>query len=220
MNVHRRVRLGKAVLHLAVNHLCARDRQALVDVILIEHDFGFRCAANEVDVEAVGAQRVAKTRRLFTPGVIQRAVIEQRDDRLLAAGGQVVNLEQLMAQRAVVANARDHARHQGVNQLARRRETVDANTAACFLIENDVIEVVAVMPEAELGAHAVVAYRRAEHLRRWRGERRHHALQALCFFGQLCVVLIDREMFRGHHASWGDKNLRRDCRECGRDVQR
>ena len=70
-----------------------------------------------------------------------------------------------------------------------------------FRIWHDVVQVISVVPDAELGAHAVVADGRAEHLGNGRVERRHHTLQADDFLCQLRVVLFCREVFWGHDAS-------------------
>ncbi len=201
LHVHRRVRLSKAVLHLAINHLFARHRQTLVDEILIQRDFGFCRTANQMHVDVLRTQCITQGFCGLAPFVIQRFMVQQRDDGLIALGGEVVNLEQLMAQQRIITHAIHHQGHQLVNQLAGRRETVHADTAFGLLIEDDVIKVVAVMPDAEFGTHTVVTDRGAEHLRRRRSKRRHHTLQTDDFLCQLRVVLFCREVFGGHDAS-------------------
>ena len=201
LHVHGGIRLGEAVLHLTVNHLFSCHRQTLVDVILVQHDFGFGRAANQVHVDILRAQRIAQGFCLLAPLVSQCFVIEQRNNGLIALGGQVVNLEQLVAQYRIVAHTVDHQRHQLVDKLTRRRKTVYANTGFRLLIENDVVQVIAIVPDAKLSAHTVVADRRTKHLGNGRVERRHHTLQADNFFCQLCVVLFCREVFGGHDAS-------------------
>ncbi len=176
MNVHRRVGLRKAVLYLTVDHLGARHRQALVDEVAIEANFGFRGATNQLRLITFGAQRVAQGARRFHPVRLQLAVVEQRDNNLIAHRREIVDLKQLMAQHAVIADRRDHFRHYRIDQLAGGGKAIDANTLARRLIENDVVEIVAIVPETKLRAHPVVADRRAKHLRFRRGERRHHRL--------------------------------------------
>ena len=77
-----------------------------------------------------------------------------------------------MAQDVVVANAVDHCRHQRVDKLAGRRETVDADTAFGLAVEHDVVQIIPVMPQTKFRAHTVVADRRAKHFRslciKWR----------------------------------------------------
>ena len=128
-------------------------------------------------------------------------MVQQGNNRLIALRGQVVNLEQLVTQHRIVAHAVHYQRHQLVDKLTRCREAVHADTGLRLLIENDVVQVVTVVPDAEFGAHAVVADWRAEHLGNGRVERRHHTLQADNFFCQLRVVLFCREVFWGHDAS-------------------
>ena len=106
-----------------------------------------------------------------------------------------------MAQRAVIANAVEHGGHQGVDELACRRESVYADAVLGLLVEHDVVQVITVVPDAEFRAHTVVADRRAKHLRRGSAKRRHHRLQASDFLGELSVVLFGWEMFGGHDAS-------------------
>ena len=106
-----------------------------------------------------------------------------------------------MAQHRVVTHAFNDQRHQLIDKLARCREAVHANSGFRLLIENDVVQVVTVVPDAKLCTHAVVADRRAEHLGNGRVERRHHTLQADDFLCQLRVVLFCREVFWGHDAS-------------------
>ena len=154
-----------------------------------------------MNVDVLRAQRIAQRFCLLAPLVVKRFVIQQRDNCLIALRGQVVNLEQLVTQYRIVAHAVHYQRHQLVNELARRRKAVHANTGFRLLIENDVVQVVAVVPDPELGAHAVVADGRAEHLGNGRVERRHHTLQADDFLCQLRVVLFCREVFWGHDAS-------------------
>ena len=108
LHVHGGVRLGEAVLYLTVNHLFTCYRQTLVDVILVQHDFGFGRAANQVHVDVLRAQRIAQGFCLLAPLVGQRFVIEQRNNGLIALGGQVVNLEQLVAQHRIIAYTVDH----------------------------------------------------------------------------------------------------------------
>ena len=93
LHVHCGVRLGEAVLDLTIHHLFTRYRQALVDVVLIQHDFSFCRAANQVNVDVLRAQRIAQRFCLLAPLVVQGFVIQQRDNRLIALRGQVVNLE-------------------------------------------------------------------------------------------------------------------------------
>ena len=111
LHVHRGVRLGEAVLDLTIHHLFTCHRQALVDVVLIQHDFGFGRAANQVNVDVLRAQRIAQGFCLLAPFVGQRFVIEQGDNRLIALRGQVVNLEQLVTQYRIVAHAVHYQRH-------------------------------------------------------------------------------------------------------------
>ncbi len=61
-----------------------------------------------------------------------------------------------MAQRFVAAQRVDHHCHELVDQLAGRREAVHADPGLCLLIEDDVVKIVAVMPDTELGAHTVM----------------------------------------------------------------
>ncbi len=100
-----------------------------------------------------------------------------------------------------MAHAVEHCRHQLVDELAGGREGIDANTRLGLLIEDDVIEVVAVVPQAKFSAHPVVADRRTKYLRNRRGKRGHHFLQTDDFFCQLRFVLLGREVFGGHDAS-------------------
>lgn len=93
LNVHRGVRLGEAVLYLTIDHLFARNRQALIDIVLIQRDFSFGCAANQVHVQPLCAQRVTQRFGLFAPLVVEFFVVQQRDHRLIAQGSEVVNLE-------------------------------------------------------------------------------------------------------------------------------
>ena len=154
-----------------------------------------------MDIDVLRTQRIAQGFCLFAPFVGQRFVVEQRDNRLIALRGQIVNLEQLMTQHRIIAHTVNDQGHQLVDELTRRREAVHANAGFRLLIENDVVQVISVVPDAELGAHAVVADGRAEHLGNGRVERRHHTLQADDFLCQLRVVLFCREVFWGHDAS-------------------
>ena len=97
LNVHGRVRLGKTVFHLTVDHLSTANRQAFIYIVLIELDFGFGRPSNQMHIESLGSQGVTQRLRLLTPGIIQLFMIQQRNDRLVAEGGQIVNLEQLLA---------------------------------------------------------------------------------------------------------------------------
>ena len=154
-----------------------------------------------MNVDALRTQRIAQRFRLLAPLVVQGFVVQQGDNRLIALRGQVVNLEKLVTQYRVVTHGVHYQRHQLVDKLTRRREAVHADTGLRLLIENDVVQVVTVVPDAELCTHAVVADRRAEHLGNGRVERRHHTLQADDFLCQLRVVLFCREVFWGHDAS-------------------
>ena len=97
LNVHGRVRLGKAVFHLTVDHLSPANWQTFIYIVLIELDFGFGRPPNQMHIESLGSQGVTQRLRLLTPGIIQFFMIQQRNDRLVAEGGQIVNLEQLLA---------------------------------------------------------------------------------------------------------------------------
>ena len=134
-------------------------------------------------IQVLRSQRIPQRFRFLAPLIIQLFMVQQRNHRLIAHRGEVINLEQLMAQDAIMAHAFNHRRHQLVNQLAGRREAVDADTAFRLLIKNDVIQVVAVMPQAKFGAHPIMADWRAKHFRDQVRKRRHHTLQAHHFFG-------------------------------------
>ena len=75
LHVHRGVRLGKTVLHLTIDHLFTRHRQALVDVVLIQHDFGFCRTANQVNVDVLRTQRITQGFGLLAPLVVQGFVV-------------------------------------------------------------------------------------------------------------------------------------------------
>ena len=111
LDVHGGVRLGKAILDLAVDHLFARYRQALIDIILIQLDFGFGCAANQVHIQPLRTERIAQRFGLLAPFVVELFMIQQRDHRLIAERGEVVNLEKLMTQGVVIAYAVEHRGH-------------------------------------------------------------------------------------------------------------
>ncbi|MOA34496.1 hypothetical protein D3C78_1558710 [compost metagenome] len=111
MHIHGRIRLGEAVFDLAINHLFTGHRQALIHVVLIEHDFSFGRAANQMDVDILRPQRIAQDFGFFAPFVVQLFVIQHRDDGLIALGGQVINLEQFMTQLRVSAYPFNHQRH-------------------------------------------------------------------------------------------------------------
>ena len=201
LNVHCRVRLGKAVFHLTVDHLPTANRQAFIYIILIELDFSFGRPPNQMHIEPLGSQGVTQRLRLLTPGIVQLFMIQQRNDRLVAEGGQIVNLEQLMAQHGIVAYALQHGGHQLIDERAGGREAVNANPRPGLLIENNMVQIVAIVPQTELGAHTVVADRRTKHFRNRRGKRRHHGLQTDDFFCQLRFVLFGRKVFGGHDVS-------------------
>ncbi len=116
-------------------------------------------------IESLGSQGVTQRLRLLTPGIIEFFMIQQRNDRLVAEGGQIVNLEQLMAQHGIVAHALQHGGHQLIDKRAGGRKAVNANPRPGLLIENNMVQIVAIVPQTELGAHPVVADRRTKHFR-------------------------------------------------------
>ncbi|CNT83341.1 Uncharacterised protein [Salmonella enterica subsp. enterica serovar Bovismorbificans] len=67
--------------------------------------------------------------------------------------------------------------------MAGRREGVNANPAFGLLIKHNVVQVIAVMPQAKFRTHTIVTDRRAKYFRNQARKRRHHTLQARHFFG-------------------------------------
>ena len=110
-------------------------------------------------VQVLRPQRISQRFGFLTPFIIQLFMVQHRNHRLIAQGCEVINLKQFVAQDVVVANAVDHCRHQRVDELAGCREAVDANTVFGLAVEHDVVQVITVMPQAEFGAHTVMADR-------------------------------------------------------------
>ena len=93
LNVHGRVRLGKAVFHLTVDHLPPANLQAFIYIVLIELDFGFGGPANQMHVEVFRAQRIAQDLGLLAPLIVEFFVVQQRYHGLVAQGRQIIDLE-------------------------------------------------------------------------------------------------------------------------------
>lgn len=100
-----------------------------------------------------------------------------------------------MAQYRVIAYAGNHGSHQLINEFTGGREGIDANTGFGLLIKHNVVQVIAIVPQAELCAHAIVADRRTKHFRNRGAERRHHFLQTDDFLCQLRFILFGRKVF-------------------------
>ena len=134
-------------------------------------------------IQILRAQCIAQGFRFLTPLIIQLFMVQQGNHRLITQRGEVINLEQLVAQNGIITHTRNHRRHQLVDEFTGGGEAIHADTAFGLLIENDVIQVIAIVPDAELRTHPVMTDRRAKHFRNQVRKRCHHTLQTYHFFG-------------------------------------
>ena len=93
------------------------------------------------------------------------------------------DLEQLVAQNGIITHTRNHRRHQLVDEFTGGGEAIHTDTTFGLLIENDVVQVIAIVPDAELRTHPIMTDRRAKHFRNQVRKRCHHTLQPYHFFG-------------------------------------
>lgn len=70
-----------------------------------------------------------------------------------------------MAQNGIITHTRNHRRHQLVDKFTGGGEAIHTDTTFGLLIENDVVQVIAIVPDAELRTHPIMTDRRAKHFR-------------------------------------------------------
>ena len=116
-------------------------------------------AANQLQLEPLGAQIGLQRFGGLLPFGLQLAVIEQADNDLAGLGGEVVDLEQLAAQHRVWAQPLQQQRHQLVDEAAGCGEVVYLDDLFGRRGIHAVGVVIPFVPDAKFGAHPVVLRR-------------------------------------------------------------
>lgn len=62
-------------------------------------------------------------------------MVQQGNHRLITQRGEVINLEQLVAQNGIITHTRNHRRHQLVDEFTGSGEAIHADAAFGLLIE-------------------------------------------------------------------------------------
>ncbi|MCY1437387.1 hypothetical protein D9M71_535460 [compost metagenome] len=146
-------------------------------------------------------------------------MVAEGDQRVAGQGGEEFHLEQLVAQRRLGPGGLQ-ARHQLVDALAGDGEVVEQDRRVLVaLFEHRIVPRLALAPQAELGAQAVVLARRVEQLRLGRSERRQQRTQALGLVLQLGVVLGGVET-RTTHGQLGEGLAGADGYRCAQPILR
>ena len=158
MLVHPAVGLGEAALELLVAQALAVDLEHLLHPVAIEHDLLLAAAADELDLQ-VGGERA----RRGLPGLVERAVVDQANQALAAQGGEKVDLEDLAPQRLAGLERVAQPRHEGGDGFGGGGEGLEQDgLLGVGAVEHRVVDAALVVPQAELGAQAVVQRRGAE----------------------------------------------------------
>lgn len=183
------VGLGEAVFHLLVDQLAPLHGQAFDDEVIPQADLLLVGAANQLQLEPLGTQVGLKRLGGLLPLGFQLAVVEQADADLAGLGGEIVDLEQLLAQHGVRAQPGQQHRHQPVDEQAGGGEAVDPDNLLGGRCIHAVEEVVPLVPDAELGAHPVVLGGRGVQLQRGRIEGGEQLGEAIALLVELGLVV-------------------------------
>jgi hypothetical protein len=192
--VHVAVGLGEAAFELLVAQGEAVDRQHFLHPVASEHDLLFAAAADELDVQ-VGRERA----RGDLPGLVERAVVDEADQALAAQRGEEVDLENLAAQGFAGLEGVAQARHQARDRFCGGGKAVDQDRLLRVgAVEHRVVDAAVVVPQAKLGAQAVVQRRGAEDLRRGEVELGEVGAVAVELGGELVRVVRGVDDGQGH----------------------
>lgn len=189
------VGLGESPLGLAVAEAPAGDRQFLLHIVASDDD-----ALAARTPHQVHAQFRRELFRCLSPGVVDRPVVAEGDQRVAGQGGEKLHLEQLEAQRRV-GPGRLQARHQFVDAAAGDGEILDQDRRVLVaLLEHRVVTllVAGFPPQAEFGAQPVMLARRLEDLRRGCRERGQQSGEAGLLVFQLRGVGAGVELWTAH----------------------
>ena len=165
------VGLGESPLGLAVAEAPAGDRQFLLHIVASDDD-----ALAARTPHQVHAQFRRELFRCLSPGVVDRPVVAEGDQRVAGQGGEKLHLEQLEAQRRV-----------GPGRLQARHQFVDAAAGDGEILDQDRRVLVAVM-----------LARRLEDLRRGCRERGQQSGEAGLLVFQLRGVGAGVELWTAH----------------------
>ncbi len=93
-------------------------------------------------------------------------MVDQAHQQLTGQGAEKVHLKHFEAQYRIKPDHVQQLEHHVVDTLGYHRAAVQPHRGALVTVEHDVIEVIALMPGAELGAQAVMLGFRGEYLDR------------------------------------------------------
>ena len=186
-----RIGLCEAAFQLAVSVGLSADGQRFGNVVFAQHDFLPSAAPDNAN-----AQRILQRAGCFLPFVVQAFVVNQRYQHFAAQRAQKFALVQAVAQNVLLRQSVQQPRHQRVDAFVRRRELrqLDERCGRSLTarLEHGIAHGVALVPNAEFGAHAVTLFGRSEYFDFRRAERGKQCVQALDFGVQLSVVCSGR----------------------------
>jgi len=162
------VGLGKAAFDLLVGEPPPVHLEFFQQPVAIEHDLLAAAASDHLYLQVRGQFAC----RRF-PGRAKAPMVDQRDHLFAAQRGQKIYLEQPAAEDRGGQQALAQTRHQRADRCGRHREKLDHDRLLRVLrIEHRIVQLLALVPDAELGAQAVVLGGRLKDLGLGNGERR------------------------------------------------
>ena len=192
--VDRSVGLGEGLFVLAVAVVPALNPQLFGDEVAAD-DFFLLAAATYQRNSEVSRQGF----RLQPPGLLQPPVVDQRHQGVAREGAQEFDLEQLAAQFGCVPQLCQERRHQLLDSLAGNGKVLHRHRGVRFAAaEHDVVQVVAVVPEAELGAQAKPRTRRWDHFRFGCREGCQQGLYSRGLGGEQLLIMLGIKGTQGH----------------------